>query len=617
MPTGDDDPKTTTTSVPSTSGRRRGAVRPPVIDLEAQEVPAPADAASSDAAAETTSDTTSREPNAADALSSGKAAGEAVDAVVAATQGEGTGASVPEEAPELTASSPEESSEAPPAETDAASGDGGPGDPGGPPSQAPDAPLPTARRASVIAAGLIGAAVSLAIYLGLYYGGILPRDRSTMIDGLIVQNHELARRLAALEASAARTPRRDVTRELAGQIKALDTAVKELGAEPSNAALRRIRQLETRLEELGEAAAALPADIESRLKAAEDWLAVLDAASPADQDGDGSPEAPAAEPPAASSGSPADVAVGGSTDTPTSSPVAPRAAPASASLAVRLDAAERRLATLEAQPEPGSGASDEPPEAGASPLAGQVSSIESRLSELAAAVAKLSAEAGEAASADRLAGVETTLAALEGEVGTLRESVASTGAQVDSKIAAVEKTIDQRSAAESRAAAAALAVAALQRAVASGRPYEDELRVLRPLVPKDAGITVLEARAAAGVPTLEAIRNGFSTLADDIVEAGRPADGTVVDKLLSGARTLVKVRPAGPVDGDGRGAVVARIEADLAGGDLAEAERKWNTLDEAAKQVSLGWAGDLSAKVGADQELQQLSAQLAASVTGN
>ena len=62
---------------------------------------------------------------------------------------------------------------------------------------------------------------------------------------------------------------------------------------------------------------------------------------------------------------------------------------------------------------------------------------------------------------------------------------------------------------------------------------------------------------------------------------------------------------------------IERIEAALDDGDLAEAERQWNTLDDAAKAVSSAWAADLVARVGVEQELAQLSARLGAAVAGN
>ncbi|TCT11774.1 hypothetical protein EDC22_10386 [Tepidamorphus gemmatus] len=626
MSTGDD-AKPRSTSVPTTTrGRRRGVTKPPVLDLEAREIAAAPQppAAAETAAADEASPAADSQPALAEATSTPdpdrdpaaqRPADEAPEQAIAA--GPDSGPVRQDQPDDRPGDGP--LGDGPPG--DGPPGDGPPGDglPAGgePPTDGSGggsgggdrlpAPLPTARRASVIAAGLIGALVSLAIYLGLYYGGILPRDLSTAIDGLAVRTHDLDRRVASLEAAAARTPRRDVTRELATQLQALETAFKEMGADPRNTLVRRVRTLEESLAALAAKVEAVPADVGTRLQTVEDWVALLDTEHPQET------------------------------------------SPGPNALAERLAAVEQRVAALQASGAPGSAAvtsavdrtnpdmdsaetsAAETPAATADPtpaaanvhadvvdrLAARMAALEQRLAEVAGALDTVRSEAGETAAA-RVAELESEITALKGDVETLRGALASADRQIETKIAAVERTIDQRTAAESRAAAAALALAALQRAVDSGRAYQDELQVLRRVAPKDIDIPVLEARAATGVPTPAALRNAFSTLAGNILQAGSGADdGRLVSRLLSGAQSLVRIRPTGRAEGDSRGAILARIEMALADDDLAEAERQWNMLDEAAKSASAAWAADLVARVGAEQELEHLSARLGAAVAGN
>lgn len=627
MSTGDD-PKPRSTSVPTTTGgRRRGATKPPVIDLEAREIAsepqppaapgagvaadpvtgAPSEAApkgATEAPSEFPPEASSAEGQPVGAAGSGAAAEPVLAGSAPAPESDAEGPSAGAQEQTAAAADPDDGlpPQGPPDEPPA---DGQP--PGGEPPRdgsggdRPPAPLPTARRASVIAAGLIGALVSLAIYLGLYYGGILPRDLSTAIDGLAVQSHELNRRVASLEAVAARTPRRDVTRELAAQLQELETAFKEMGADPKNTLVRRVRSLEESLEALAAKVEAVPADLGSRLQTVEDWVALLDAEHPEETTSPG--PNPLAERLAALEQQVAALQAGGAPGGQTAAPNVDRAA-AETPAAGAQAAAE--------QPAPDTARAEQ-----VRKLAERMAALEQRLTEMAGALDAVRSEAGQAAAA-QVAELESDVTALKGDLENLRGALASADRQIETKIAAVEKTIDQRTASESRAAAAALSVAALQRAVDSGRPYQDDLQVLKRVAPKDIDIPVLEARAATGVPTPAALRNAFSTLAEDILRAGSGAeDGRLVGRLLSGAQTLVRIRPTGKAEGDSRGAIVARIEVALADGDLAEAERQWNTLDDTAKTASSAWAADLVARVGAEQELEQLSARLGAAVAGN
>ncbi len=85
---------------------------------------------------------------------------------------------------------------------------------------------------------------------------------------------------------------------------------------------------------------------------------------------------------------------------------------------------------------------------------------------------------------------------------------------------------------------------------------------------------------------------------------------------MDSARSLVRVRPTGNVAGTGRGAIVARIEAALNGGDLKAAEAEWDSLDDTAKAASKSWADSLKARIAVNGALADLSSALTASLTG-
>lgn len=601
MSNGDDKPK----GAGKTNGRKRRAVRPPTIDARAEEIetppndpeptegepdsstqasrpaetenaPSPTDQAEPvDPAAEeagTPEEAEASADAAAEAPSDESPAGEQADAEPAADTVDADKTGEAEVAAEA-------------GETAEAEETGTAGDPGGAGESetAAQPPLPTARRASLIGAGLVGALIALGIYLGLYYGGVLPRDRTTMIDSLIAQGQELGRRVAALESSAARTAKRDLAKE----VSELQTALKELGSDPKNTVLRRVRDLEAQIGEFakpaGDEEGTIADTVQSRLTALEDALSKA---------GD-------------SVGSAVSDAETRFTD-----------------IVKRIETLESRPAQAPAVTANGEAKNgDAAAPADGAPLAAlseRIAALDTQMQALSKTVSGM-AETGGAAAQEQVAKLESELAAVRGELDKLGGTVSKTTRSVDDKLAAFRKSIDERDTGASRevarTTAGALALTALVKSADAGEPYAGELEVLEPLVDDKADLTALKAHADKGVPDLQSLSSSFAKVANAILTAGDGADAGLVDTLMSSARSLVRVRPVGKVEGEGRGAIVARIEAALEAGDLKTAETEWASLDETAKAVSQDWADGLKARIAVNQALAGLSASLTASLS--
>jgi hypothetical protein len=69
------------------------------------------------------------------------------------------------------------------------------------------------------------------------------------------------------------------------------------------------------------------------------------------------------------------------------------------------------------------------------------------------------------------------------------------------------------------------------------------------------------------------------------------------NRLMSGAKSLVTVRPVGNVQGDGVDAIAARMENKVRNGDLPGAVAEWNTLPDAAKSASAAFKQSLDARI--------------------
>ncbi|MFC3131517.1 hypothetical protein ACFOHM_00950, partial [Microbaculum marinum] len=430
-----------------------------------------------------------------------------------------------------------------------------------------ETPIPTARRASLIGAGLVGALIALGIYLGLYYGGILPRDQSTVMDAVVVQSQELGRRIATLESSAARDAKRDLGKE----VNDIQSALKELGSDPKNALVRRVRDLEASLGTLtGTGDDAAGPSLDSRVAALEEKLEGAGGAASGDAE-------------------------------------------------TLLSDLARRVEALETRPA-ATGADGTPPDTPApiAALSDRMAALDKQLQQTADQVAAL-AKSGSAATDETLARLESELTAMRDELDKLSGTVSQSATTVDDKLAAFRTSIEERDAnaaqEAARTAAGALALTGLAKAVDSGAPYTAELDVLRPLVGDSADLAVLADHAAAGVPDAQTLATRFDAVSDEILSAGADSQTGLVGSLMTSARSLVRVRPTGEAEGEGRGATVARIEAALQAGELSAAESEWASLDAPALQASQSWADDLKARIAVEGALEKISSSLTASLS--
>ncbi|WP_436643857.1 COG4223 family protein [Microbaculum sp. FT89] len=552
--------------------RRRRAVRPAVIEGEAREI-------AEETATETATET------AAPGDETSEVTGEAAEETTPADAGptETTAETTPETTSQPTAaadeSGPEETTPDAPAEGDEETREGAFSGEEAATDQAESArtaPLPTARRASVIAAGIVGAVLALGVYLGLDYLRILPRAGASNAELTNIVN-EMDRRLTGIETSIARAAKRDNSKVIAGRIADLESSLKEIGADPRNSLVRRMSDAETKIDAMAETAAASPAakDLDERLTYVEDKLA--------------------------------DIGTG----------AASAAGEIGGNIEQRLADLEKRLGGVEARPAVVTPDGKPVDDAAVKALTDRIAALNAQMTEMSDTVAALGKTVS-TQSAGRLTEIDSTLSALRGALDTL-------SGDVDAKLAKLEKTVSEGASGEARqmarTTAGALAVTALERTVDEGKPYTAELDVLRPLVGDKADLSALDAHAGTGVADLATLQAEFATTANAILSAGAPADSGpddsgIVGSLLDSARTLVRVRPTGKVEGSGRGAIVARIEAALNAGDLKTAAGEWDTLDDSAKAASKDWADALKARIAVNSALADLSAALNASLSG-
>jgi hypothetical protein len=216
----------------------------------------------------------------------------------------------------------------------------------------------------------------------------------------------------------------------------------------------------------------------------------------------------------------------------------------------------------------------------------------------------------------RLAAIEERLTAfdparldaLAAEVGNLSQEVAD----LDQRLARVEEAPEVAEAA--RRTAEIMAVGVLRTAANRGEPFKAELDLIDALGVEHPGLATLAPLADAGVPTPATLREDFETNVMDAILAATeavPPGANFIDRMVGGVRSLVSVRPAGPIEGTTPVAIVSRVRANLQSGELEAAAAEWDSLPESGKSVSAAWAERLKARIALDAAMNEIAASLA------
>ncbi|MET3794889.1 COG4223 family protein [Aquamicrobium terrae] len=271
------------------------------------------------------------------------------------------------------------------------------------------------------------------------------------------------------------------------------------------------------------------------------------------------------------------------------------------SLTAALDQVRSDLGTLKSAVEAGAGAGDNG--AALAALSQKVEQVETTVTVL-----------GEAAQPEPvdLAPVNEKLAALEQQVraaGEAAEGQQSRLATLEQSLAAVTGKVEEQ--ADQPKIALAIAASALKSALERGAPFTAELETFAAISPGAPQLDALRAHAEKGVATRTEIATQVDAAADAMVAADNPVDANAgfVQRLMSSAESLVKVRPIGAVEGAGVPETVARLEAAVNQGDYAKALGEYDTLPEPVKAAGADFAATLKARMEAEAGVDALVAR--------
>jgi hypothetical protein len=157
----------------------------------------------------------------------------------------------------------------------------------------------------------------------------------------------------------------------------------------------------------------------------------------------------------------------------------------------------------------------------------------------------------------------------------------------------------------------------LKRAMDRGGSYAAELAEVRKVAGNRLDLATLQRYQSDGLPTVAELARQFRPLTSAIIDADADnKDASVVDRLLSGAKTIVRVRKLTPESGDTSvEATVARIETALREGRLGEALSTAKTLPpKTITPATRTWLEKVEARQAVETAMATIDQQLKSSL---
>lgn len=151
--------------------------------------------------------------------------------------------------------------------------------------------------------------------------------------------------------------------------------------------------------------------------------------------------------------------------------------------------------------------------------------------------------------------------------------------------------VETENARVSRAAAAALAAAALVEASQTSRPFVEEFAALEAMSPPSPELGAMRRLAETGAPSRAALASAFPDYAARAASASRAPgeDASVLDRVSYALSRVVTLRRVGDVPGNGVDAILARAERQVEDGDVDGALKTLDALPPAGREALSPW----------------------------
>ena len=158
----------------------------------------------------------------------------------------------------------------------------------------------------------------------------------------------------------------------------------------------------------------------------------------------------------------------------------------------------------------------------------------------------------------------------------------------------------------------------LKRAMERGEKYQAELAEVKRIAGARLDLAALERYQATGVLTAAELARNFRAVVNTMLDADAlPEGASVVDRLLTGAKTIVRVRRTGHADDDtSTEAIIARMETALAENRLGDVIAESKKLSPRALAPAQDWLRKVEARQSVDAALVAIDTALKSSLGG-
>jgi hypothetical protein len=256
----------------------------------------------------------------------------------------------------------------------------------------------------------------------------------------------------------------------------------------------------------------------------------------------------------------------------------------------------------------------------------EVATLKSEAAEISSGLTSLKTDSDRASAA--LKTTQEDLKRLKSDVDTRLaavakpEDVSSAVNPLNDKLAALQQDVqgviksegDRRTTAER--IVLSLELANLKRAIERGTPYAPELAQTRKVAGSVVDLGPLDRYALDGVPTSIELQQAFKPVAFKIIDADQqPQQASIVDRLLSGAKSVVRVRKtAYSPDDKSVEATVARMEETLKEDRFSDVLQQAKALPAPARDAARDFLAKVEAREAVDRALASVETQLKSSL---
>ncbi len=188
---------------------------------------------------------------------------------------------------------------------------------------------------------------------------------------------------------------------------------------------------------------------------------------------------------------------------------------------------------------------------------------------------------------------------------------------LEQNLAAVIKSEDERKISAERIVVT-LELANLKRALERGQGYANELADVRKAAAGKVDLAILDRYKVSGVKTLAELQRELGPVITAAIDADTAVmEGSVMDRLLTGAKLAVRVRKVEHAETDKSAeAVMARIEKSVKNGQLGDVMSFAKDLPQRAQPSVQDWLANVEARHAVDEAITAVEAGLKASLTG-